>query len=98
MFGKRILYIPYRSVYRYKVSFSSTWVRFVKIIKELRNVYHLEIPLSLIWLSSFLCAVSLTNKDRGRELRKTMTFFWFYQTSFTIKLSKSHGSVVFLGI
>ena len=69
MFGKRILYIPYRSVYRYKVSFSSTWVRFVKIIKELRNVYHLEIPLSLIWLSSFLCAVSLTNKDRGRELR-----------------------------
>ena len=69
MFGKRILYIPYRSVYRYKVSFSSTWVRFVKIIKELRNVYHLEIPLSLIWLSSFLCAVSLTDKDRGRELR-----------------------------
>ena len=69
MFGKRILYIPYRSVYRYKVSFSSTWVRFVKIIKELRNVYHLEIPLSLIWLSSFLCAVSLTDKDRRRELR-----------------------------
>ena len=69
MFGKRILYIPYRSVYRYKVSFSSTWVRFVKIIKELRNVYHLEIPLSLIWLSSFLCTVSLTDKDRGRELR-----------------------------
>ena len=69
MFGKRILYIPYRSVYRCKVSFSSTWVRFVKIIKELRNVYHLEIPLSLIWLSSFLCAVSLTDKDRGRELR-----------------------------
>ena len=69
MFRKRILYIPYRSVYRYKVSFSSTWVRFVKIIKELRNVYHLEIPLSLIWLSSFLCAVSLTDKDRGRELR-----------------------------
>ena len=69
MFRKRILYIPYRSVYRYKVSFSSTWVRFVKIIKELRNVYHLEIPLSLIWLSSFLCVVSLTDKDRGRELR-----------------------------
>ena len=69
MFGKRILYIPYRSVYRCKVSFSFIWFRFVKIIKELRNVYHLEIPLSLIWLSSFLCTVSLTDKDRGRELR-----------------------------
>ena len=79
MFGKRILYIPYRSVYRCKVSFSFIWFRFVKIIKELRNVYHLEIPLSLTGdlatkghvkrLISFLCVVSLTDKDRGRELR-----------------------------
>ena len=71
--------MPYRSVYRCKVSFSFTWFRFVKIIKELRNAYHFEIPLLLTGdlatkghvkrLISFLCVVSLTDKDRGRELR-----------------------------